>query len=243
MKKLIVGNWKMHGGRADLAQIAAISRAAPDFGRVEAVACPPVVWLTEAARALESQALQLGAQDCSAHSGEGPYTGEVSAGMLAQAGASWVILGHSERRAGFGESDALVRAKAMAAWRAGLRPIVCVGESLEQRRSGLAEQVAAAQARSLDWSGEAPLAIAYEPLWAIGAGITPCPEDIARMNALLRKEIRGELRVLYGGSVKPGNAEALLQAGGVDGLLVGAASLDSDSFLAICKAAQASGPV
>ena len=243
VRPLIAGNWKMHGTLAAARELAAGVAAAP-AGTAELLVCPPFLHLLPVAKALGG-AVALGAQDCHA-AAKGAHTGDVSAPMLADAGARYVILGHSERRADHGESDAVVLAKAEAVLAAGLVPVVCVGESEAQRVSGEAEGVVAAQlAGSLpEGFAAAGGVVAYEPVWAIGTGRTPTEADIAAMHARIRAELHGrfgeaggKLRILYGGSVKPGNAKAILALPHVDGALVGGASLVAADFLAIADAA------
>lgn len=237
--KLLIGNWKMHGRAADLAQVRRLNSALGAYARAGVFAlCPPALWIREAARLCGEGPLQIGAQDCSPHE-DGAHTGEHSAAMLAEAGARWVLIGHSERRAAQGETDALVAAKARAAAAAGLRPVVCVGETAAQRQSGDAEAVVQAQVRAaLPHAGEA--VVAYEPVWCIGGEETPGVAEIARMHAAIHALCANlgaaHTPVVYGGSVKPGNAATLLGAAGVDGLLLGRASLACDSFLAIAQA-------
>lgn len=237
--RILVGNWKMHGRAADLEQVRRLNAALrAQAGAGQFALCPPTVWLREAVRLIGEGPLQIGAQDCSPHD-DGAHTGEHSAAMLAHAGARWVLVGHSERRAAQAETDALVAAKARAAVNAGLRPVVCVGESAAQRAAGDAEAVVQAQVRAaLPRSGEA--VVAYEPIWCIGGDVTPGVEEIAVMHAAIHQLCArlGAARtpVLYGGSVKPANAAALLATPGVDGLLLGRASLECDSFLAIAQA-------
>ena len=247
VRPLIAGNWKMHGLRADgLALARAVAEGAERAGGAELLVCPPSTLLREVAAALEGGAVAVGAQDC--HSAaKGAHTGDVSAPMLRDAGARFVILGHSERRADHGEGDAEVLAKAEAAIAAGLVPIVCVGESEGERLAGQAEAVVT---RQLDGSlpdgfAGAGGVVAYEPVWAIGTGRTPTESDIAAIHAAIRAKLGGrfgdaggKLRVLYGGSVKPANAEAILALENVDGALVGGASLVAADFLTIAGAAQ-----
>ena len=243
VRPLVAGNWKMNGSRASLGEIAAMRRAvdAGAAGAVEVAVCPPATLLAAAAAVLEGGGLNLGAQDCAA-ADSGAYTGDISAPMLRDAGASYVIVGHSERRAGHGESDAAVRAKAEAAHRAGLAAILCVGETRAEREGGRAIEVVAGQLRgSLPGKATpADLVVAYEPVWAIGTGLTPTPADVADMHGAIRAllgEIYGEagarMRILYGGSVKPANARELLGLPNVDGALVGGASLKAADFMAI----------
>ena len=243
VRPLVAGNWKMNGLRASLSEIATM-RAAVDAGRAggaEVLVCPPATLLSSAAEVLSGGALQLGAQDC--HPADsGAYTGDISAPMLRDAGAVYVIVGHSERRAGHNESDALVRAKAEAAKRVGLCAILCVGETRAEREAGREIDVVSAQLRGSLPAAATPagLIVAYEPVWAIGAGLTPTPEDIVEMHGAIRgllTEAYGEagarLRILYGGSVKPANARELLGLPNVDGALVGGASLKASDFIAI----------
>ncbi|MFC3124653.1 triose-phosphate isomerase [Pseudoroseomonas globiformis] len=243
MRPLIAGNWKMHGSLAEASALAS-GVAAGSVKDAELLVCPPFPYLIPVKEALGG-AVALGAQDCHA-APKGAHTGDVSAPMLADLGATYVILGHSERRADHGETDEVVLRKAEAALKAGLVPVVCVGESEAQRVSGEAEGVVAAQlAGSLPQGfAEAGGVVAYEPVWAIGTGRTPTEEDIAAMHARIRAELvhcfgaAGEgLRILYGGSVKPGNAKAILALPHVDGALVGGASLVAADFLGIASAA------
>lgn len=238
MKPLIAGNWKMNGLSASAAEIEALIRkfsgAAPDDRDV--LICPPATLLAGLAASYSDEGLQFGGQDCHAEE-RGAHTGDISAEMLADAGAGYVIVGHSERRASHGEGDALVRAKAAAALRAGLTPIICVGETRAQRDAGEAAAVVARQlVGSLPPTGD-EIAIAYEPVWAIGSGLTPSATDIAEMHKLLRERAPADARLLYGGSVKPDNASEILAVANVNGALVGGASLKADDFHAIVMAA------
>ena len=240
----IVGNWKMHGTRSMLSEARAIDRAAERLIKAEVAIAPPFT-LIHATRK-EAGLIGVGAQDCHAADG-GAHTGDVSAAMLKDAGADFVIVGHSERRADHGENDADVKAKADAALAVGLAVIVCVGETEAQRDAGKAEQVVAAQLEgSLPRSEGAPekTTVAYEPVWAIGTGRTPTVDDIGAMHRAIRQRLNaiyGEdgaaIRILYGGSVKPENAAELLAADEVGGALVGGASLTAESFLGIVAAA------
>ncbi|WP_204623471.1 triose-phosphate isomerase [Crenalkalicoccus roseus] len=244
MRPLIAGNWKMHGLRADgLALARAVAAGAGDVA-AELLVCPPFTLLAAIAEALSGGPVAVGAQDCHA-APKGAHTGDVSAPMVRDAGARFVILGHSERRADHGESDGLVRAKAEAAIGAGLVPIVCVGESEAQRLAGQAELVVTAQVDGSlpDGFAAAGGVVAYEPVWAIGTGRTPTEAEIAAIHAAIRSGLRtrfgaaGEgMRILYGGSVKPGNAAGILALPHVDGALVGGASLVAEDFLAIARA-------
>ncbi len=233
----------MNGRAADLAEIAAIRAAvtAGEAGAAEILICPPATLLMEAARLCAGSPVVLGAQDC--HPADcGPHTGDISAGMLKDAGASYVIVGHSERRAEHAESDALVRAKAMAGLRAGLNAILCVGETEAQRAAGAAlERVADQLEASLPDEPER-LVVAYEPVWAIGTGVTPTAQDVREMHAFLRRRLTqrwpasgNKIRILYGGSVKPANALELLTIEDVDGTLIGGASLKASEFMAIAR--------
>ena len=242
-RKLIVGNWKMNGSLAALAELGPIAEAARAAAGADVAICPPFTLIAPALA--RGGGLAIGAQDC--HPKEsGAHTGCVSAAMLKEAGARLVIVGHSERRADQGESDAIVRAKAEAALASGLAAIVCVGESEAQRAAGEHEAVVAAQlAGSLpDEPGESELVVAYEPIWAIGTGKVATPADVAAMHAAIREallgrfgERGGRVRILYGGSVKPDNAAELFAVPDVDGALVGGASLTARDFVPIVRAA------
>lgn len=240
-RKLVAGNWKMNGRLADLDWIPALADALQDRPPAcDFAVCPPATLLKPFADRLPT-GLELGAQDCSAHKPDGAHTGEVSAAMLADIGCSFVILGHSERRAAHGETDDLVRAKAEAALAAGLTPIICLGETLDQREAGRAEAVAVAQLRaSVPPAAAEDLVIAYEPVWAIGTGLTADPAAAQAMHGALRAAWPGDdramLRVVYGGSVKPENAAALMAQPDIDGALVGGACLDAHRFAAIVNA-------
>jgi triosephosphate isomerase len=243
-RKLVVGNWKMHGAHQENGDLlAAILQARPypcDVG-----VCAPFPYLGETAVALSGSDVRWGAQDCSAHA-QGAYTGEVSSAMLAEFGCRYAIVGHSERRAMHGESDALVADKAKAALARGITPIVCVGETLAQRERGEAPAVVKAQLSSVIHAlahcvGE--IVVAYEPVWAIGTGVTATPEAAQEMHALIRAQLHAAtvhadvMTLLYGGSVKPDNAAALFAQPDIDGGLVGGASLKAADFVAICRAA------
>ncbi|GAB4180396.1 MAG: triose-phosphate isomerase [Thalassobaculales bacterium] len=239
MRALIAGNWKMNMLRRDgLALVADIGESLARQGRpaAELLVCPPFTLLGVLAGTVAAHGLALGGQDCHAKA-SGAHTGDVAAPMLADLGASYVILGHSERRADHGEGDDLVRAKAVAAAAAGLTPIVCVGETLAEREAGRAVAVVEGQLAGSLPGGAGPLVVAYEPVWAIGTGRTPTLEDIAAMHAAIRARVGQGVRILYGGSVKPENAAEILALAEVNGALVGGASLKADSFLAIARAA------
>jgi triosephosphate isomerase (TIM) len=242
LKKLVAGNWKMHGTGDSLGEIAAIAAAA-ETAACDLALCLPATLIERAARAVPG--LAIGGQDC--HSADkGAFTGDISAAMLLDAGASLTIVGHSERRQAHGESDIQVRAKAEAALAAGLSVILCVGESLAVREAGDAVAIVSAQAdASLPRSEPGgKLAIAYEPVWAIGTGKIPSMDDIAEMHSALRGrlvaaygEAGGRVRILYGGSVKGSNAAEVFAVPDVDGALVGGASLTAADFLPIVAAA------
>jgi triosephosphate isomerase len=244
IRPLIAGNWKMHGLAAEgLALARAVAAGAP--GAAELVVCPPATLVAAVAAALAGTAVAVGGQDC--HMAEkGAHTGDIAAPMLADAGCRFVILGHSERRGAYRETDPTVRAKAEAAIAAGLTPIVCVGEPEDDRLLGRAEEVVAEQlAGSLpEGFAAAGGVVAYEPVWAIGTGRTPTEADITAMHAMIRARLAARfgaagqaLRILYGGSVKPGNATSILAIANVDGALVGGASLVAADFLGIAAAA------
>lgn len=244
-RPLIAGNWKMNGLRRAEGELAAmIAGSATLSGAADLLICPPATLLCAFADLAEGSKLAIGAQDCHV-AASGAHTGDLSAEMLADAGARFVIVGHSERRADHGESDATVRAKAQAAHRAGLVAIICVGETRAEREAGTALAVVAEQVRgSLPEEASAETVIlAYEPVWAIGTGLVPTVEDVEAMHAEIRAVLAERMgtdaqatRILYGGSVKPDNAAELLQAADVDGALVGGASLKAADFLAIARA-------
>ena len=240
---LIAGNWKMNGDSASLGEaLATAAGLGPTPARV--ALCPPATLVSRMADALKTTNLLVGGQDCRAEN-SGAYTGDISAAMLADAGAELVILGHSERRAGYGETDSLVAAKVMSALAAGLEPIVCVGETLDQRKAGLALQVVTLQVKGslpADLAGRA-FCVAYEPVWAIGTGLTPSTEEIVEVHRAIRATLIASfgpqgatIPILYGGSVKPSNAAEILHAPEVGGALVGGASLKATDFLGIVAA-------
>lgn len=246
VRPLVAGNWKMNGTTASLSELRGIANG---FMRgldaeTEALVCVPATLLTRAADLLSTSDVRVGGQDCHA-ADAGAHTGDISAPMLKDAGASHVIVGHSERRSDHGETDAVVRAKAEAAWRAGLVAVICIGETREEREGGRTLEVLTRQLQ-----GSVPPAataantiIAYEPVWAIGTGLTPTAGDVADAHAHIRRELASitgdaaaRMRLLYGGSVKPSNAVELLSVNNVDGALVGGASLKAADFLAIAEA-------
>ena len=242
-RKLVVGNWKMHGSRAANAELLSALLGARPFGMDVAV-CAPAVFLSEVAAMLAGSELRWGAQDVSAHE-QGAYTGEVSAGMLHELGCRYSLVGHSERRALHGESDTLVALKAQAALSRGVTPIVCVGETLAERDAGQTETVVKRQLSAVIHQlahCAAEIVVAYEPVWAIGTGRTASPEQAQAVHAVLRAQLQAatgraeQMKILYGGSVKPDNATVLFSQADIDGGLIGGASLKSADFIAICRA-------
>jgi triosephosphate isomerase (TIM) len=243
MRQLIAGNWKMNCLSAEAVALAQGVARGADGIAAELLVCPTALHVAAVAQALKGTAVAVGGQDCHQEA-KGAHTGDIAAPMLADLGASWVILGHSERRQNHGETDELIREKTLAAVAAGLTPIVCVGETEEQRVGGQETEVVGWQI-----SGSLPKpfdgVIAYEPLWAIGTGRTATEEDVAAMHAFIRAELVRQfgdagqgIRILYGGSVRPANAPALLAVPDVAGALVGGASLNAADFLAIARAAR-----
>ena len=244
-RPLIAGNWKMNGLKASSAELVRIIQGAANVGAgADLLICPPATLIMSFAEAARGSRIAVGGQDCRAEP-SGAFTGDVSAEMLADLGATAVIVGHSERRTLHQETDAVVRAKAAAAWRAGLTAIVCIGETRAEREAG---QTLAVLGRQLDGSlpagvSAANLVIAYEPVWAIGTGLTPTSGDVAQAHEFIRERIvatHGEagqaVRILYGGSVKPSNARELMAIANVDGTLVGGANLKATDFLGIAAA-------
>ena len=241
---LIAGNWKMNGTPESMEEFGRMIARAPEVTTrgIDLLVCPPAVLISKFADRATVSKIAIGGQDCHPEE-KGAHTGDISAEMLAACGASAVIVGHSERRADHGETDALVAAKAVAAQRAGLTAIVCVGETEAQRDAGETEAVVGTQ---LDGSvpatlDPAKLVVAYEPVWAIGTGRTPSVEDVATVHAAIRAKLAerfpAHVAILYGGSVKPSNAAELLAVENVDGALVGGASLKAEDFLGIALAA------
>lgn len=246
MQKLAAGNWKMNGNTAALAEVSALLDAHP-APACEMLLCPPATLIAQMAWAARGSVLKIGGQDCHAKAA-GAHTGDISAAMLQDAGASYVILGHSERRANHGETDAMVRDKAEAALAAGLVAVVCVGETEAQRDAGETLAVIGAQLEGSVPAAAtaATLVVAYEPVWAIGTGRTPTIAQIAEVHAFLRARLTaligaeaGGTRLLYGGSVKPSNASEIFAVQHVDGALVGGASLKAADFGAIVAALSA----
>ncbi len=243
IRPLIAGNWKMNGLKASMAEFETmLAGAAKVVGKADLLVCPPVTLIAAfAEKSRGSRNLALGGQDCHPKP-SGAHTGDISAEMLADAGARAVIVGHSERRADHGESDGLVRQKAEAAWRAGLTAIICIGETRQQRDSGETLQICRGQLNGSlpDGARADNLVVAYEPVWAIGTGLTPTAGDVEQIHQFIREFLTGrfngdgvKIRILYGGSVKPSNARELMAVNNVNGALIGGASLKAADFLAI----------
>src|SRR5580658_2262218 len=238
-RPLVAGNWKMNGLRASAGELETIIAGARSLPNVDLVICPPATLVARFAALAQGSRVAIGGQDCHAEPA-GAYTGDIAAEMLKDAGAVAVIVGHSERRHYHGETDADVRAKALAAQRAGIVAIVCVGESRAEREAGRALDVVAAQLEGSLSDDSTGFVIAYEPVWAIGTGLTPTAADVADMHGSIRERLVARYggagqaaRILYGGSVNPKNCGALLAVANVDGALVGGASLKAAEFLAI----------
>ena len=243
IRPLIAGNWKMNGLKASLGEFEAMLAGASEVAaKADLLVCPPATLIAAfAGNAAGSKALGVGAQDCHPNP-SGAHTGDISAEMLADAGARAIIVGHSERRADHGETDVLVRLKAEAVWRAGLTAIVCIGETQQQRDAGQTLEICRGQlSGSLpDAAREGNLVVAYEPVWAIGTGLTPTVGDVEQIHSFIRgvltvrfNEEGKRIRILYGGSVKPSNAAELMGVANVNGALIGGASLKASDFLAI----------
>ena len=239
-RPLVAGNWKMHGLAASQGELEKIIAGAAGVN-CDLMICPPATLIARFAAAAAGSAVAIGSQDCHAEP-SGAHTGDIAAEMLADAGATAVIVGHSERRADHHETDAQVRAKALAAWRAGLTAIVCVGEQRAEREAGKTLAIVGGQLDGSlpDGASAAKLVVAYEPVWAIGTGLTPTPADVAEVHSFIRERLSarfagegGGTRILYGGSVKPANAKELLSVADVNGALVGGASLTAADFLGI----------
>src|ERR1700722_18213522 len=239
-RPLVAGNWKMNGTLASVAELDRIIAGAPPLAaKADLLVCPPATLIAAFAARAAGSAVTIGGQDCHAEPA-GAFTGDISAEMLEDAGARAVIVGHSERRTLHHESDAEVRAKALAARRAGLAAIVCIGESRDERAAGRTLAIVGGQLDGSLPGGAENLVVAYEPVWAIGSGLTPTPADVAEVHGFIRAQLgrrfgpgAGGVRILYGGSVKPANARELMSVADVDGALVGGASLKADEFLAI----------
>ena len=244
-RPLVAGNWKMNGWQRSGAELAKIIAGAREFSaRIDIAVCPPATLVADFATRARGSTIMIGGQDCHAEA-SGAFTGDISAEMLKDAGAQAAIVGHSERRSTHNETDAQVRAKALAAWRAGLLAIVCIGETRAEREAGETIAVVGRQLQGSlpDGATAENLVVAYEPIWAIGTGLTPTPADVAEVHAFIRARLTarfGEagqgMRILYGGSVKPSNANELLRVANVDGALVGGASLKAEDFLGIAAA-------
>lgn len=247
IRPLVAGNWKMNGKRDALGVIKQIADASDgdNWSAIDALLCPPATLLYVATTLTEDSALNIGGQDCHANK-SGAHTGDISADMIADCLGTYVIVGHSERRTDIGETDAIVKDKAQAVLAAGLKAIVCIGETEEERKSGKTLDVLQTQlAGSIPFGATAEnTIIAYEPVWAIGTGLVPSIDDITEAHAFMRKDLIARLggndgasiKILYGGSVKPNNAAELMSILNVDGALVGGASLKADDFIAICEA-------
>ncbi|MEL0084059.1 MAG: triose-phosphate isomerase [Gammaproteobacteria bacterium] len=243
-QSLVVGNWKMHGNRTEVVRLAKQIIKLVASSPTEVALAPPFPFLTDVERVLTGSGIELAAQNVAVEP-EGAFTGEVAAEMVADVGCRYVIVGHSERRTLYGESAETVADKAVAVLRAGLLPIVCVGETLDQRRDNSTREVVERQLdvvfEKVPAGSMAQLVIAYEPVWAIGTGLTAEPAQVAEVHGFIRQSLGTEgdgSRILYGGSVKPDNAQALFALDQVDGGLIGGASLDENSFAAICRAAE-----
>ncbi|MGY4624297.1 triose-phosphate isomerase [Bradyrhizobium sp. USDA 4486] len=244
IRPLIAGNWKMNGLKGSAAEFEAMLNGAADVAaKADLLVCPPATLVASFAEKARGNKVGVGAQDCHPKA-SGAHTGDIAAEMLADAGASAIIVGHSERRADHGEGDALVRQKAEAAWRAGLVAIVCIGETQSQRDAGQTLDILRGQLDGSlpDGSTAANLVVAYEPVWAIGTGVTPTAQDVEQIHGFIRELLTSRLkaegvrmRILYGGSVKPSNAAELMAVKNVNGALVGGASLKAADFLAIAK--------
>jgi triosephosphate isomerase len=246
-KPIIAGNWKMHKNRKEAADLAnALANSVGTLTSVEVVLCPPYTALEVVGNAIRGTNIRLGAQNCH-WADSGAFTGEIAPGMLVDVGCQYVIIGHSERRQYFAETDESINKKAQAAYRHGLIPIICVGETLEQRQGGKTEEVVTAQVRGclagLPADKIAASVIAYEPVWAIGTGQTATKEQAQEVHALIRRlvaemfspEVAAQIRIQYGGSVKPQNIRELMAQPDIDGALVGGASLEAESFTAIVR--------
>ena len=247
-RPLVAGNWKMHGTRASVAElIKGLRQLALPVG-IEIAVMPPSLYLHQAVVGLEGKAIAVGAQNCAAEPMQGALTGEIAASQLADAGCSMVLVGHSERRLVLGETDAMLTRKFAAAQSCGLMPVLCVGETLEQREAGLTLEIVSRQLGSvIEQMGVGAFAravVAYEPVWAIGTGLTASPAQAQEVHAAIRAQLRAEsaevargVRILYGGSVKAANAVELFGMADIDGGLIGGASLNAEEFGAICRAA------
>jgi triosephosphate isomerase len=242
VRPLVAGNWKMNGLKAAASELARMIQGAADLaGKADLMICPPATQLMNFVALARNSAIQIGAQDCHAEK-SGAFTGDVSAEMIADTGAVAVIVGHSERRTLHHETDAQIRAKVQAVWRAGLRAIVCIGEAKDERDKNQTLAVIGRQLQESlpDSATAANTVVAYEPIWAIGTGVTPSASDVRDAHAFIRKTLKDRfaaagdaVRILYGGSVKPSNAKELMALPEVNGALVGGASLKAEDFLVI----------
>lgn len=249
-KPFVAGNWKMHGSKAFILNlVTGLNSKSVELKGVDVAVCPPSLYIDYTLRSLSTDVIAVGAQNMAEEPHQGAYTGEGSASMLKDLGCRYVILGHSERRAIYGETNAEVATKVSVALEAGITPILCVGETLQERESGVMESVISKQLDAvLDLVGIAAfkgVVIAYEPVWAIGTGVTASPEQAQDVHAFIRAQlaqldavVAESVIIQYGGSVKPGNAKELFGQPDIDGGLIGGASLDADDFIAICKAAE-----
>jgi len=250
-KALVAANWKMNGRRSANEQlisalVSGVDQA--DAGAVDIVVCPPAIYVADVRQSLAGSFIELGAQNVSLECADGAFTGECSAQMFRDAGCSWGLVGHSERRARYGETEKIVSAKLLALLKSGLSPILCVGETLEERQAGMLEKIVSSQVASalsaLPDEDLRRIVVAYEPVWAIGTGLTASPEQAQEVHAMIRSIIAGfadnvvaqGIRILYGGSVNAGNAGSIFAQPDIDGGLVGGASLKAEEFLAICRA-------
>jgi triosephosphate isomerase len=248
---LVAGNWKMNGSVESVRELlSGLKAGIGDIAKCEVAVCPPYVFIPMAQAELSGTAIPWGSQNLSTEQ-SGAFTGEISGSMLTDFGCTYAIVGHSERRTLYGEDDALVASKYAVARAAGLKPILCVGETLEEREKGITEEVVARQLDALiDLEGAGALAdgvVAYEPVWAIGTGMTATPQQAQDVHAFIRNRVAKHdaavadgLRILYGGSMKPGNAAELMANPDIDGGLIGGAALKAEDFFGICKAADAS---
>ncbi len=249
-KPFVAGNWKMHGSKAFILDlVTGLNSKSGELKGVDVAVCPPSLYIDYTMRSLSTDVIAVGAQNMAEEPNQGAFTGEGSASMLKDLGCRYVILGHSERRAIYGETNAEVANKVRVALEAGITPILCVGETLQERESGVMELVISEQLDAvLDLIGIAAfegVVIAYEPVWAIGTGVTASPEQAQDVHAFIREklaqldaQVADNVVIQYGGSVKPGNAKELFGQPDIDGGLIGGASLDADDFIAICKAAE-----
>ncbi|GKT12213.1 MAG: triosephosphate isomerase [Thiomicrorhabdus sp.] len=248
-KPFVAGNWKMHGSKAFILNlISGLNSKVGEVNGVDIAVCPPSLYIDYTNRSLSTDAIAVGAQNMAEEPHQGAFTGENSVAMLKDLGCHYVILGHSERRAIYGETDLEVAAKVQVALNGGVVPILCVGETLKERESGVMETVISAQLDAVlavvGITAFEKIVIAYEPVWAIGTGVTASPQQAQDVHAFIRGKLAGldsviaeKVIIQYGGSVKPGNAEELFGQPDIDGGLIGGASLDADDFIAICKAA------